>query len=142
MKQFKVREGFEIELMASEPAMTQPLFATWDSRGRMWVVQDRQCQFPAGLKIVRYDQHLRRLRQGAGAAAAWAKGRPQDHCVRNTVDGFFECSHTGLSFGFWLEPANRVTVLVGNDEGSVCRRVTHVFVTKLEIGRMGAARRF
>ena len=59
MKQFKVREGFEIELMASEPAVTQPLFATWDSRGRMWVVQYRQYQFPAGLKIVRYDQHLR-----------------------------------------------------------------------------------
>ncbi len=39
--------------------MTQPLFATWDSRGRMWVVQYRQYQFPAGLKIVRYDQHLR-----------------------------------------------------------------------------------
>ncbi len=59
VKQFKVREGFEIELMASEPAVTQPLFATWDSRGRMWVVQYRQYQFPAGLKIVRYDQHLR-----------------------------------------------------------------------------------
>ncbi len=57
--QFKVREGFEIELMASEPEVTQPLFATWDSRGRMWVVQYRQYQFPAGLKIVRYDQHLR-----------------------------------------------------------------------------------
>lgn len=59
VKQFKVREGFEIELMASEPAVTQPLFATWDSRGRMWVVQYRQYQFPAGLKILRYDQHLR-----------------------------------------------------------------------------------
>lgn len=59
VKQFKVREGFEIELMASEPDVAQPLFATWDSRGRMWVVQYLQYQFPAGLKIVRYDQHLR-----------------------------------------------------------------------------------
>ncbi len=56
---FKVREGFEIELVASEPVISQPLFLSWDSRGRMWVVQYRQYQFPAGLKVIRYDQHLR-----------------------------------------------------------------------------------
>jgi len=59
VKQFKVREGFEIELMAAEPDVTQPLFLSWDSRGRLWAVQYRQYQFPAGLKILRYDQHLR-----------------------------------------------------------------------------------
>ncbi len=59
VKQFKVREGFEIELMASEPVIGQPLFASWDSRGRMWVVQYLQYQFPAGLKILEYDNHLR-----------------------------------------------------------------------------------
>ncbi len=59
VKQFKLREGFQIELAASEPNLSQPLFLSWDSRGRMWVVQYRQYQFPAGLKIVRYDQHLR-----------------------------------------------------------------------------------
>ena len=57
--QFQMRDGFEIDLVASEPAVSQPLFLSWDSRGRMWVVQYRQYQFPAGLKIVRYDQHLR-----------------------------------------------------------------------------------
>ncbi|MFT5468911.1 MAG: putative heme-binding domain-containing protein [Verrucomicrobiales bacterium] len=59
VKKFQVRDGFEIELMAAEPDVSQPLFATWDSRGRMWVVQYRQYQFPAGLKIVSYDNHLR-----------------------------------------------------------------------------------
>ncbi len=59
VKQFKVRDGFEIQLVASEPAVSQPLFLSWDSRGRMWTVQYRQYQFPAGLKIIRYDQHLR-----------------------------------------------------------------------------------
>lgn len=59
VKQFDMREGFEIELMAAEPDVTQPLFATWDSRGRLWVVQYRQYQFPAGLKIISYDNHLR-----------------------------------------------------------------------------------
>ena len=59
VKQFKLRDGLEIQLVASEPIVSQPLFLSWDSRGRMWVVQYRQYQFPAGLKIVRYDQHLR-----------------------------------------------------------------------------------
>ncbi|EMI22565.1 protein containing Putative membrane-bound dehydrogenase [Rhodopirellula maiorica SM1] len=56
---FDVLEGFKIEPVAAEPIVSQPLFVSWDSRGRMWVVQYRQYQFPAGLKIVRYDQHLR-----------------------------------------------------------------------------------
>lgn len=59
VKQFKMRDGLQIQLVASEPVVSQPLFLSWDSRGRMWVVQYRQYQFPAGLKIVRYDQHLR-----------------------------------------------------------------------------------
>lgn len=59
LQRFNVRPEVEIELVASEPELSQPLFLSWDSRGRMWVVQYRQYQFPAGLKIVRYDQHLR-----------------------------------------------------------------------------------
>lgn len=59
VERFRMRSGFAIDLVASEPEVSQPLFLTWDSRGRMWVVQYRQYQFPAGLKIVRYDQHLR-----------------------------------------------------------------------------------
>ena len=58
-KEFKARDGVEIQLVASEPTVQQPLFISWDSRGRMWVIQYRQYQFPAGLKVVRYDQHLR-----------------------------------------------------------------------------------
>ena len=59
VRAFAMREGFQIDLMAAEPDITQPLFVSWDSRGRAWVVQYRQYQFPAGLKIVSYDQHLR-----------------------------------------------------------------------------------
>ena len=59
VKEFKVREGFAIELMASEPEVQQPLHLSWDSRGRLWVSQYLQYQFPAGLKIVEYDNHLR-----------------------------------------------------------------------------------
>lgn len=59
LKQFRVRSGFEIELVASEPVIGQPLHLSWDSKGRMWVTQYLQYQFPAGLKIIEYDNHLR-----------------------------------------------------------------------------------
>ncbi|KAA5547162.1 c-type cytochrome [Roseiconus nitratireducens] len=58
-KQFRLRDGLELDLVAGEPAISQPLFLSWDSRGRMWVVQYRQYQYPAGLKVVRFDQYLR-----------------------------------------------------------------------------------
>lgn len=56
---FQLRDGLAIDLVAHEPQVTQPLFLSWDSRGRMWVVQYRQYQYPAGLKVVRFDQYLR-----------------------------------------------------------------------------------
>lgn len=59
VKKFKHRSDVAIDLMAHEPVVEQPLYASWDSKGRMWVTQYRQYQFPAGLKIVSYDQHLR-----------------------------------------------------------------------------------
>ena len=59
VREFRLRDGVQIELMAGEPEVTQPLFVSWDFAGRMWVVQYRQYQYPAGLKVIRYDQHLR-----------------------------------------------------------------------------------
>ncbi len=56
---FDVQPGFALDLVTHEPEVSQPLFLSWDSRGRMWVVQYRQYQFPAGLKVIRYDQYLR-----------------------------------------------------------------------------------
>lgn len=56
---FRVTEPLEIELLAAEPLVAQPLFITFDQRGRMWVVQYLQYPFPAGLKVVKYDQYLR-----------------------------------------------------------------------------------
>jgi putative membrane-bound dehydrogenase-like protein len=59
LTRFRMRDGMAIELVAAEPKVEQPLFLTWDSRGRLWVVQYRQYQFPAGVRIVEYDDHLR-----------------------------------------------------------------------------------
>lgn len=59
VKKFKTRSDVAIDLMASEPVVEQPLYGSWDSKGRFYVTQYRQYQFPAGLKIISYDQHLR-----------------------------------------------------------------------------------
>ncbi len=59
MKKFTMKDGYAIDLMASEPETCQPLYMSWDSRGRMWVMLYLQYQFPAGLKVISYDQHLR-----------------------------------------------------------------------------------
>lgn len=59
LKAFKLREGFALDLVATEPAVEQPLSLAWDAKGRLWAVLYRQYQFPAGLKIVEYDNHLR-----------------------------------------------------------------------------------
>jgi putative membrane-bound dehydrogenase-like protein len=59
LKSFAMREGLAIDLVAAEPAVTQPLYMSFDSRGRLWVTQYIQYQFPAGLKVISYDHHLR-----------------------------------------------------------------------------------
>jgi putative heme-binding domain-containing protein len=59
LAKFKVRSDLTIDLMASEPEVAQPLYMSWDSKGRFYVMQYLQYQFPAGLKVVSYDQHLR-----------------------------------------------------------------------------------
>ncbi|MCA8999403.1 MAG: c-type cytochrome [Planctomycetaceae bacterium] len=59
VKQFRMADGLKIELVASEPDVMQPLSMSFDARGRLWVVQYLQYPFPEGLKVIRYDQHLR-----------------------------------------------------------------------------------
>lgn len=59
LQQFKVADGLVVEVVASEPVVRQPLNLHFDERGRLWVVQYLQYPFPAGLKIVKYDQYLR-----------------------------------------------------------------------------------
>lgn len=59
LKHFKVAPGLKMEVVAHEPVVSQPLNMYFDERGRMWVIQYLQYPFPAGLKVVKYDQYLR-----------------------------------------------------------------------------------
>jgi len=58
-EEFRTRKDVEVEVVASEPVIRQPLYMSWDHRGRMWVLQYLQYPFPAGLKVVEYDNYLR-----------------------------------------------------------------------------------
>lgn len=59
LRHFKVSDGLEMEVVASEPTIRQPLNLHFDERGRLWVVQYIQYPFPAGLKVTKYDKYLR-----------------------------------------------------------------------------------
>ena len=56
---FQVPEDLRLQLVLSEPEITQPIFMTWDERGRLWVVEYRQYPTPAGLKMISRDVYLR-----------------------------------------------------------------------------------
>ncbi|MFO0929724.1 MAG: HEAT repeat domain-containing protein [Gemmataceae bacterium] len=59
LAKFAVRLGMAVDLIGHEPTVRQPLYLTFDERGRLWVTQYRQYPFPAGLKVVSYDQYIR-----------------------------------------------------------------------------------
>jgi putative heme-binding domain-containing protein len=59
LQSLKAAPDLAVDLVLSEPAVRQPVFTTFDERGRLWVVQYLQYPFPAGLKVVEYDQYIR-----------------------------------------------------------------------------------
>jgi putative membrane-bound dehydrogenase-like protein len=59
LKQFQVADDLKLEQVLAEPVVAQPVFLNFDERGRLWVVQYLQYPFPAGLKILSEDKHLR-----------------------------------------------------------------------------------
>src|SRR5436190_350171 len=56
---FALGDDLKAEQVLAEPTVAQPVFLTFDERGRLWVVQYLQYPFPAGLKILSEDKHLR-----------------------------------------------------------------------------------
>ncbi|MGK0189094.1 MAG: putative heme-binding domain-containing protein [Verrucomicrobiales bacterium] len=56
-----VGDGLVVETVLNEPVVTQPLYVDFDERGRMWVVQYIQYPDPAGLEVLTWDNHLRKV---------------------------------------------------------------------------------
>lgn len=54
-----VMPGFNVELVASEPQVRQPVAIDFDDKGRLWVLQYLQYPNPAGLTRVKVDRYSR-----------------------------------------------------------------------------------
>jgi putative membrane-bound dehydrogenase-like protein len=59
VRRMVVPPGFHVEVFAAEPMVRQPLSASFDERGRVWVIEYLQYPNPAGLKPITVDQYLR-----------------------------------------------------------------------------------
>ncbi|MDA1051598.1 MAG: c-type cytochrome [Planctomycetota bacterium] len=59
VQRMKVPDGFDVQLVASEPLVRQPVCIEFDDRGRLWVIQYLQYPNPAELKRVEVDRYSR-----------------------------------------------------------------------------------
>lgn len=59
LSKLRTPDDLELELVLSEPEISQPLFLNFDERGRLWVMEYRQYPDPAGLKILSKDKWWR-----------------------------------------------------------------------------------
>ena len=58
---FVLSDGLAVDTVLAEPLVRQPLYADFDERGRLWVVQYIQYPNPAGLEVLTWDNHLRKI---------------------------------------------------------------------------------
>ena len=56
LAQLRVPDDLVVDLVLSEPLISQPLHLSFDARGRLWVVEYRQYPDPAGLKELSRDK--------------------------------------------------------------------------------------
>src|SRR6186997_652728 len=75
-KNFQLADGLAIDLILSEPLITQPLHISFDSRGRLWLVEARQYPKPAGLKEVSKDAVWRAIYDKVPPPPPFAEGSP------------------------------------------------------------------
>jgi len=59
IQKMTVADGLEVQLVAAEPLVRQPVAMTFDERGRLWVIQYLQYPNPAGLKRLTVDRYSR-----------------------------------------------------------------------------------
>lgn len=54
-------DDLSVALVLSEPEVSQPLYIDFDERGRLWLTEYRQYPNPAGLEVLTWDNHLRKV---------------------------------------------------------------------------------
>ncbi len=81
----RVGSEFELDLVLSEPEITQPLYVEFDARGRMWVTQYIQYPKPAGLEILTWDNHLRTVFDAVPPPPPYKKPEHQQYIGRDKI---------------------------------------------------------
>ncbi len=61
VQKMSMADGFQVELVASEPIIAQPVCIEFDDRGRLWVIQYLQYPNPAGLNRAKVDRFSRTI---------------------------------------------------------------------------------
>ncbi|MCC6509224.1 MAG: dehydrogenase, partial [Pirellulaceae bacterium] len=59
VKRMTLAEGLQVDLVASEPLVRQPVCIEFDDRGRLWCIQYLQYPNPEGLKRTQVDRYSR-----------------------------------------------------------------------------------
>ncbi|MFY8199986.1 MAG: PVC-type heme-binding CxxCH protein, partial [Pirellula staleyi] len=110
---FSVSDQSVWKLLLAEPTIEQPLSATFDSRGRLWVVEYRQYPEPEGLKALSRDNFWRivydRMPLPPGHGGARGADRITIHEDQNG-DGSFETHSTfvdGLNIATSVVPTSK-----------------------------------
>jgi len=103
VKHFKTPDDLSVQLVVGDPDIAQPLFMSWDARGRLWVMEYRQYPNPAGLTMVSRDTFLRSVYDKVPPA-------PPNH----------------------FRGADRISIHEDTDHGGVCDKHS-VFVDELNI---------
>ena len=99
LKKFHFADDLTLDLVLSEPAITQPVFLNFDHRGRLWVVQYNQYPYPNGVKVLSMDQHIRaRFDKVPEPPPAGVKGADKISFFEDTDgDGIFDKSTDAIT---------------------------------------------
>ena len=99
---WKTFADLEVETVLSKPVIAQPVYMTFDERGRLWVVEYRQYPEPAGLEPASRDEYLRTVWDRALPPPPYEKDSPYRGKDRITIhedtdgDGTFDRHKTFL----------------------------------------------
>ncbi len=117
-KTFQVHDNLHWQLLLSEPLVTQPLQTSFDSHGRLWLIEYRQYPNPEGLRVLSKDRHWRvvydSIPKPPGAGGLVGRDRISVHEDKDQ-DGTYESHHVfvdGLNIATAVVPvANGAWVL-------------------------------
>ncbi len=113
LKAFQVADDLRIEEVLADPLIAQPLQVSFDTRGRMWLLEYRQYPHPAGLKVKSHDVYWRAVYDKVPEAPPnHVKGKDRISIHEDTNgDGQFD------SHKVFVDDLNIATAVAVNHEG-------------------------